>query len=576
MASKFSPILQFQIPYFFQGWKRKLLGGGPAYITFFVNNVCNANCLHCLVPGKPKEPISILQPEETEKIARSMAPFSNLLIMGGEPFLRGDLPELLYPFYKHCGVRQISIPTNGSLPDKCETISQRLAVLCPGAKINIRPSVDGPPELHNKIRGISDGFNLSMETIKRLETLEKSLPNLFLELDMTMSTLNHNAYDSILAELDKRGIRQTPYIVLTRFPSREPDLWKVPSDSYQKAQNSYYNRGLRMSGKEHPQFFQRVIMAYINRTGKRIHRIHTDPSFKWKCTAGRLSAVIDETGNVYPCEVLWHKIGNLRQVDYDMQKIMNGPESLKFREGIRDGCRCTHETNVTLDVSFSLPSLSNFTKDILFPSTKNNPIKPAGDTEGSIVEDGISHEFYFKVRPTQHRRVEEWIMSILPSIKQAVKDQGHLLEIGVGTGMALKYLAKNLPESVKITGIDSDPRMIEFTCSELTEHTNVDLKMQDGRKLTSFPDGSFNVVYCEDSFHHIDPIDSVIEESARVLDDNGLLIMMDMNPEAPINKIFCFGYPLLRLAGIKWNLGEAMYSSLKRAPSVPMIVRHFP
>ena len=45
------------------------------------------------------------------------------------------------------------------------------------------------------------------------------------------------------------------------------------------------------------------------------------------CLAGKISLVIDEKTNVYPCEML-SSIGNLRDTNYDFTKILNS-EKLK-------------------------------------------------------------------------------------------------------------------------------------------------------------------------------------------------------------------------------------------------------
>ena len=175
-----SPLLRFQLPYFLTGWKRRLLGGDPLCLTFFVTSVCNGKCIHCLNVGRPPSTTQVLTPAEVDRIAASMKPFANLLVSGGEPFLRDDLAELLEPFSRHCRVGQITVPTNASLPDRIETITARLAGTCPDTKLNIRIGIDGPPHLHDEIRGIDGGFEAAMETARRIERLRADHPNLWL------------------------------------------------------------------------------------------------------------------------------------------------------------------------------------------------------------------------------------------------------------------------------------------------------------------------------------------------------------------------------------------------------------
>lgn len=388
-----SPLLRFQLPYFLTGWKRRLLGGDPLCLTFFVTSVCNGKCIHCLNVGRPPSNAQALTPAEVDRIAASMKPFANLLVSGGEPFLRDDLAELLEPFSRHCRVGQITVPTNASQPDRIETITARLAGACPDTKLNIRIGIDGPPQLHDEIRGIDGGFEAAVETARRVQRLRADHPNLWLEFCFTLSTRNQDAFEDLLAEFDRRGIEQTPYILLCRPPTAIPDLWRVSRSSYVRAHQARERRMLGMSSagpRQVPPFFERIIMAYIDATRRRILKLWDDPERRWRCSAGALSLVMDEMGTVYPCETLWQPVGNLRELDYDMRGVLDGDELRLFRASIRDGCRCTHETNVTLDSAFTLGTVASALRYGIFPyrsgagkseSVDSDPNHPACNME---------------------------------------------------------------------------------------------------------------------------------------------------------------------------------------------------
>lgn len=195
-----------------------------------------------------------------------------------------------------------------------------------------------------------------------------------------MSTRNQDAFEATLAEFDRRGISQTPYILLCRPPTAEPNLWKVSESSYNAAHKARERRALTRSSAVSDQsapFFERIILAYINATRRRILDLKADPELRWPCSAGALSLVLDETGTVYPCETLWRSVGNLRELDYDMQRVLSGEELRRFRRSIRGGCRCTHETNVTLDRAFTVSTLASAVKYGFFtgrnPSRRTSP-----------------------------------------------------------------------------------------------------------------------------------------------------------------------------------------------------------
>ena len=78
------------------------------------------------------------------------------------------------------------------------------------------------------------------------------------------------------------------------------------------------------------------LFRYVSDSGLAEHKqqIH--------CYAGIAGAVIDNEGNVSPCE---HKqpYGNLRENDYDFRKIWHSESAEKMRKETYNSCFCTNE-----------------------------------------------------------------------------------------------------------------------------------------------------------------------------------------------------------------------------------------
>ena len=93
-------------------------GALPVQVTFFVTNKCNCACKHCFALKELNNPLrDDLTLDEIRQISFSMGNFIYLLIGGGEPFLRPDLPEIVRIFYENNNVLNVTIATNGSLTD---------------------------------------------------------------------------------------------------------------------------------------------------------------------------------------------------------------------------------------------------------------------------------------------------------------------------------------------------------------------------------------------------------------------------------------------------------------------------
>lgn len=74
----------------------------------------------------------------------------------------------------------------------------------------------------------------------------------------------------------------------------------------------------------------------------------------------------------------------------------------------------------------------------------------------------------------------------------------HILDLGCGTGALAEIIQSEIPDC-SIVGIDLSPRMVEQARTRLDER--VEITTGDAEHLP-FPDSSFDVVYCNDSFHH--------------------------------------------------------------------------
>lgn len=100
-----------------------------------------------------------------------------------------------------------------------------------------------------------------------------------------------------------------------------------------------------------------------------------------------------------------------------------------------------------------------------------------------------------------------------------------LLEVGVGTGLSLPILPKN----IHITGIDLSEKMLSYARKRLEKEKladNVDLLKMDATSL-EFPDNSFDRVLAAYFISTVpDPI-KVVEEMKRVCRPGGYLVFLN-------------------------------------------------
>ena len=125
---------------------------------------CNFRCLRCHTwkyPTRPEQEISLEVIKKLPKMA-----FAN--ITGGEPFLRKDINEIGRIVADKC--KRITIVTGGYFPKKVVEFTKA------NPDIGIRVSLEGLPTSSNKLRGMPNGFDRSMQTL--LDVAETGLKDI--------------------------------------------------------------------------------------------------------------------------------------------------------------------------------------------------------------------------------------------------------------------------------------------------------------------------------------------------------------------------------------------------------------
>jgi phosphatidylethanolamine/phosphatidyl-N-methylethanolamine N-methyltransferase len=100
----------------------------------------------------------------------------------------------------------------------------------------------------------------------------------------------------------------------------------------------------------------------------------------------------------------------------------------------------------------------------------------------------------------------------------------HLLELGVGTGLSLPLL----PRNIRITAIDLSPKMLEKARLRTRSLAlkNVDLIKMDATSL-DFPDRTFDRVLAAYFLSTVPDPDKVVAEMKRVCKPGGYLVFMN-------------------------------------------------
>lgn len=102
-------------------------------------------------------------------------------------------------------------------------------------------------------------------------------------------------------------------------------------------------------------------------------------------------------------------------------------------------------------------------------------------------------------------------------------DARAVLEVGCGTG---RWLAELRPVADRCYGLDPSKGMLSQA-----SRRDVSIGLTRGRgEHLPFPAGTFDLVYCVNTIHHMDGQQTFIQEARRVLRDGGVLAVIGMDP----------------------------------------------
>jgi MoaA/NifB/PqqE/SkfB family radical SAM enzyme len=274
---------------------------------------------------------------EYERIATSLPGLVLLNLSGGEPYLRSDLAEIASAFIRHAGVRLLSSPTNGSFPEHTADFAARILSGHKGVLLKVGISIDAVGEQHEMIRGVPGGYEKALETARRLQGLKKRYPNLMVHAVTTVSSDNVRFLDPVMNEVAALGLFDGHFFTLVRGHGPEMRLTAEEFTLYQHATSR-----LLKEQNEPNQLKDKFFKAIIKTMRTETERSYLGRRNTFACSAGRKLINITEQGELCICELLENSsLGNLREYDYDVEKILQLPGNTARLDRLRQrGCDC--------------------------------------------------------------------------------------------------------------------------------------------------------------------------------------------------------------------------------------------
>lgn len=319
----------------------------PLHYYFEMTRRCNLRCAMCqYIEWLRDTPVSVqkegeLTTQEWERVIDEVQRLSLITFTGGEPLLRDDFLGLLE---RACKRARTHLITNALLLDE-ERVERAVAVApkrVGGLGLNfIGTSIEGPPEIHDAIRGLRGAFARTTEAIQRVAVArghaKKACPMVHVtsviqaanvarlhEMPKIVKQAGGNAFNLTLEirTLDIAGIGtyppETQDPAAIRFPAIPAEQL---TEALRRTREAAAREGIELRTPDMP---DSAIVDYYS--GKM-------PLRNFRCGSAWCNVFVGSKGDIYPC---WLRcVGNVREKG--LRATWNGAEMRAFRRRTRRG-----------------------------------------------------------------------------------------------------------------------------------------------------------------------------------------------------------------------------------------------
>ena len=315
----------------------------PFKLTTCLTFRCNHRCGACSIWSRDKGREATA--DEWDRFFASARHVSWLDLTGGEIVLRRDLGDIIESVHRHLPkLALLHFPTNGLLPDAAVEAARRM-VRRGGPKVVVTVSVDGPPALHDRIRGMDGAFESAMETLSRLQVIH----GVDAFVGFTLQPGNLDALDATIDALAERRPGFTAHDLHVNYLHRSPHYFANldgpaldPSAAREVLRRFRGSKGVPLDP------VRLVEWAYLRLADENL-RTGRSPV---RCRSAELSAYVAPDGTVYPCTIDDRPIGRLDAFGWDLRALWASEQRKHLADEIANdrcpGCWTPCEANQTL------------------------------------------------------------------------------------------------------------------------------------------------------------------------------------------------------------------------------------
>jgi len=296
----------------------------PFKLSWAVTYRCNLACNMCNI-WKRADGERELSPSEADDFFRRTGKFSWVGLTGGEPFLRPDLGELAdIAVSRNRPLKALHINTNGLLTDRITDFAATFSRRHPRVQLIITVSVDGPPEVHDVVRGRAGSWRQAVSTFSAL----KAMADVEAQVGFTLSRANLGSYRETLTSL-------ADAVPGLHFDDINVNVFQTSGVYYDNTEMEALDASALSGEIDQILALDRGGYSLNNKLRRTYLRYYRDFLATGKppltCQAFSSSCFLDPFGNVFPCIMYDRKFINVRDLKHDMGHYWAGRDGTQIR-----------------------------------------------------------------------------------------------------------------------------------------------------------------------------------------------------------------------------------------------------
>jgi Fe-coproporphyrin III synthase len=308
--------------------------------TLFINltNTCNAHCKMCQYEssGRLNNNVERLSLDNIKKLIDEVAHFSPNIsfVGGGEPLTHPQVAEIVS--YTHSKKLFVGLTTNGLL------LKEKALDLANAGIDYVTVSLDGPPDIHNKVRGVQNCYEKAIEGIKEIKKHKK----IIVQTATTLFDMNYDHVMTLFKNLSTLDVDAKFGALLMNFSNNKQinehndkfsSLFYANSIPYDNVDSDKIDfKKIENIIKKSKKDFG-VIWEYEPKDEKDLNKYFLEPDQRMHKEPVRcpwLFATITNTGNVVFCIDVVNSdglvLGNIKETSF--KEIWLGEKNQKFRK----------------------------------------------------------------------------------------------------------------------------------------------------------------------------------------------------------------------------------------------------